>query len=82
MDDKARRGTIRIADIRVSRVAVEVFRWGFPPWGIWVLRERRRNHEQIKRDLTKFAAELGSYLGRAQKIQVEGQATARDRYAT
>jgi hypothetical protein len=73
----ADRRTIRLADIRVSRVAVEALRWGFSPWGIWVLRERRRNHEQIKGDLAKFAEELGSYLGRAQKIQVEGQATAR-----
>jgi hypothetical protein len=77
VDGNADRRTIRLADIRVSRVAVEAFRWGFSPWGIWVLRERRRNHEQIKGDLTKFSEELGGYLSRAQKIQIEGQATAR-----
>jgi hypothetical protein len=77
MGDEADHRTIRVADIRVSKFAVEAFRWGFSPWGMWVLRERRRNHEQIKRDLTKLAEELGGYLGRAQKIQVEGQETAR-----
>ena len=74
--DGSDRYSVRLAEVRVSKSVLWMLRWGTAPWALWMLRERHRNQERIKHDLTGVAESLARYLVEARRLQIEGQRVA------